>query len=115
LVFLNCAPFLWYSKKQNTRKTSSFGDEFVALHIAVELIEGLCYKLCMMEVSLDEPCTTFCDNETAIKNATVPEYMLKLKNNSIAYHRVREAVASNILRIGYIPSHQNLADMFTNP
>jgi len=41
LLFLNRAPILWYSKKQNTVETSTFGAEFVALRIAVEFIEGL--------------------------------------------------------------------------
>ncbi len=40
LIFLNRAPIKWYSKKQNTVETSTFGAEFVALQIAVELIEG---------------------------------------------------------------------------
>ena len=87
----------------------------MALRIAVELIEGLRYKLRMMGVPIDGSCTTFCDNETAVKNSTVPESTLRRKHNSIAYHRVREAVASNIIRIAHIPSHQNLADMFTKP
>jgi len=59
LLFLNRAPILWYSKKQNTVETSTFGAEFVALRIAVELIEGLRYKLRMMGVPIDGSCTTF--------------------------------------------------------
>jgi hypothetical protein len=115
LLFLNRAPILWYSKKQNTVETSTFGAEFVALRIAVELIEGLRYKLRMMGVPIDGSCTTICENETAVKNSTVPESTLRRKHNLIAYHRVREAVAPNIIRIAHIPSHQNLADMFTKP
>jgi len=115
LIFLNRAPILWYSKKQNTVETSTFGAEFVALRIAVELIEGIRYKLRMMGVPIEGSCTTFCDNETAVKNSTVPESMLRRKHNAIAYHRVREAVAANITRIAHIPSNQNLADMFTKP
>jgi hypothetical protein len=68
-----------------------------------------------MGIPIRTPCITFCDNETAIRNSTIPESMLKKKHNSIAYHRVREAVAADILRIGYIPSSDNLADMFTKP
>ena len=29
LVYLNCAPIYWYSKKQSTIETSSFGSEFI--------------------------------------------------------------------------------------
>jgi hypothetical protein len=114
IIFLNHAPIVWYSKKQNTVESSSFGSEFVALQIAVGLIILLSYKLRMMGIPIDTPCLTLCDNETSIRNSTIPESMLKKKHNSIAYHRVREAVAANILCIGYIPSNDNLADMLTN-
>jgi hypothetical protein len=58
---------------------------------------------------------TLCDNETAICNFTVPESTLKKKHNAIAYCCVREAVAADILQIGYINGKDNLADMFTKP
>jgi len=41
IIFLNRAPIMWYSKAQNTIESSTFGAEFVATKIAVELIEGL--------------------------------------------------------------------------
>jgi hypothetical protein len=66
IIFLNCAPITWYSKKQNTVESSTFGSEFVALRIATELIISLRYKLRMMGIPIHTPCITFCDNETAI-------------------------------------------------
>lgn len=41
LIFLNRAPILWFSKRQNTVETSTFGSEFVAMRIATELLQGL--------------------------------------------------------------------------
>lgn len=41
IVFLGNAPILWYSKRQNTIEPSTFGSEFVALKIALEMNEGL--------------------------------------------------------------------------
>ena len=38
ILFGNSAPLLWYSKRQNTVESSTFGSEFVALQIATELI-----------------------------------------------------------------------------
>ena len=55
LIYLNQAPITWYFKAQKTVETSTFGSEFVALRIAVELIEALRYKLRMMGVPLDGP------------------------------------------------------------
>jgi hypothetical protein len=62
LIFCNRAPILWFSKRQNTAETSTFGSEFNAAKIAVELIEGLCYKLWMFGIPLDGPANVYCDN-----------------------------------------------------
>ncbi len=47
IIFCNKAPIIWFSKRQNTVETSTFGSEFIAARIAVELIESLPYKLRM--------------------------------------------------------------------
>ena len=78
-IMVNSAPIVWYSKKQNTIETSTFGSEFVALCIATELVQGLCYKLRMMGVPLDGPTSMYCDNEYVRKNATIPESTLSTK------------------------------------
>jgi len=115
LVFLNRTPILWYSKAQNTVETSSFGSEFTAMRIAVELLESLRYKLRMFGIPLEGPVNTFCDNSSVVTNATQPVSTLKKKHNSIAYHRVREAIASKVLRIAWVQSGKNLAYMLTKP
>ena len=46
------------SKKQGSIETSSFGSEFMAMKTAVEMTEGLRYKLRMMGVPLDGPANT---------------------------------------------------------
>jgi hypothetical protein len=88
IIFCNRAPIIWFSKHQNTAETSSFGSELVAAYIAVELIEGLRYKLRMFGIPIKGPTNVFCDNQSVVTNATKPESTLKRKHNSIAYHRV---------------------------
>jgi hypothetical protein len=113
LIFCNRAPILWFSKRQNTVETSSFGSEFVALRIATELIEGLRYKLRMMGVPIDGPTNVFCDNQAVVINASIPESTLKKKHNSIAYHRCREAAAAGTIQVAKEPTATNIADAFT--
>ena len=113
LIFINRAPIIWYSKRQNTVETSTFGSEFVAMRIAVELTEALRYKLQMFGIPLDGPTNVFCDNEAVTKNATIPESTLKKKHNSIAYHRTREAVAAGTIRVTKEDGTTNLADVLT--
>ena len=115
IIFVNNSPILWYSKRQNTVEASTFGSEFIALRIAVEMIEGLRYKLRMMGIRIKGPCTVFCDSQAVVLNTTRPESQLKKKHCAIAYHRVREAIAARIIRIVKIDGTENLADILTKP
>ncbi len=115
LIYLNCAPIIWYSKAQSTIEASTFGSEFIAMRILVEMLEGLRYKLRMMGIPIDGSTNAFCDNKSVVTNSTVPTSTLKKKHNSIAYHRVREAVAAGTLKIAKVHTTENLADLLTKP
>ena len=53
IIFVQNAPIIWFSKRQNTVEAATFGSEFVALRICKELIVALRYKLRMFGVPLD--------------------------------------------------------------
>lgn len=113
LLYCNSAPIVWYSKKQNSTESSSFGAEFVALRIASELITSLRYKLRMFGILIEGPANVFCDNESVYKNATFAESQLRKKHLSICFHRVRETVASEIIFPHKVGTDSNLADLLT--
>ena len=113
LIFLNRAPIIWFSKKQNSIETSSFGSEFMALKTGFELLIGLRYKLRMMGIPLDGPAHVKVDNMSVVKNSSVPESTLKKKSNSIAYHFTRSCAAADIGRVSYESTETNIADMLT--
>jgi Reverse transcriptase (RNA-dependent DNA polymerase) len=113
IIYVNKAPIIWYSKRQNTVESSTFGSEYVALRQAIDLIEGLRYKLRMMGVELDESTSIYCDNEAVVRSTTAPESTLKKKHNAICYHRAREAQAAGHIRLGKILGTDNRADSFT--
>jgi hypothetical protein len=109
LIYVQNAPIIWFSKRQNTVESSSFGRESVALRAAKDMLVALRYKLRMFGVPIDGPANIFCDN----KNTTIPESMLAKKHNAINYHAVRVAVAAKIIRVGKEDGMTNLADLFT--
>ena len=113
IIFLGMAPIAWHSKKQGSIETSSFGSELSAMKTAVEMIEGLRYKLRMMGIPLDGKTFVKADNMSVIHNCSNPASQLKKKSNSIAYHYIRERCAAGVCGITYIPTQDNLADMFT--
>ena len=113
LIYVNNAPIVWYSKRQNTVETSSFGSEYVALRICTEMLESLRYKLRSFGVPIDGAADVFCDNKSVVTNSTIPSSVLNKRHNAICYHRVREAQAAGIIRVGWIKGEYNLADLFT--
>ena len=113
IIFVNGAPILWYSKRQATVETSTYGSEFTALRIAIEKVEGLRYKLRMMGLPLDGPANGLCDNEAVVLNSSIPSSTLKKKHNAVNYHKSRESIASGAVRLGKEPGDTNLADIAT--
>ena len=113
LIYVQNAPIIWFSKRQNTVESSSFGSEFVALRIAKDLLVALRYKLRMFGVPITGPANVFCDNNGVVKNASIPHSTLAKRHNAINYHAIREAVAAKIIRVGKEDGMTNLADLFT--
>ena len=88
---------------QNTVESSTFGSESIALRIGTELLEGLQYTLRMMGIPIHmDPTTVWVDNESVVKNTSVPEATLKKKHIAICYHLVIEAAATGIIKIYHI-------------
>ena len=116
LIFINSAPIIWYSKRQNTVETSTFGSEYVALRTAVDLIVALRYKLMMFGIPLvnnDGPANIYCDNKSVVTGASIPHSKLTKKHNAINWHRVRETAAAGIHRVAWEQTETNLADLLT--
>jgi hypothetical protein len=101
IIFVNGAPIRWYSKRQNTVESSTFGSEFVALKIAMELNIAMRYKIRMMGVPIVDPTNTFVDNTSVVTNVTTPESTLQKRHNAIAYHKCREEIAAGAARVAY--------------
>jgi hypothetical protein len=115
VVFLNRAPILWYSKRQNTVETSTFSAEFIALKVCLEAVEHLRFKLRCFGIPMPQgkPANVFCDNESVVKNTTNVESTLNKKHSSVAYHHCRWSVAAGVISLAHISTHSNLADCFT--
>ena len=88
LVYLNCTPIYWWSKKQNSVESLSFGSEFIAMKQCCEYVHGLRYKLRMMGISCDDPTFIYGDNQLVLVNTPVPDLTLKKKLQSITFHFV---------------------------
>ena len=114
VIFVNRAPIVWHSKKQNTVEASTFGSEFIAMKACIEGITYLRYKLRMFGIRLsEEPTHVMCDNESVVRNSAQVESTLNKKHNSIAYHYARWNVAAGIIQVSWLDGLLNIADAFT--
>ena len=113
VVYLNGAPIFWFSKKQSSLETSSFGSEFVAMRQCCEYLRGLRYKLRMMGIPVQNPCFIYGDNQSVLWNTSVPDSMIKKKTASVSYHFVREGVSADEWRTAYINTKDNPSDILT--
>ncbi|KAL7470557.1 hypothetical protein ACHAXS_010804 [Conticribra weissflogii] len=72
LIFVNNAPIITFSKKQNTVESSTFGSELVAMPIVRDLTVAIGIKQRMFGVPIDGPADFLCDNNGVEKNSSIP-------------------------------------------
>ena len=113
IIFMSMVPIYWYSKRQNSVETSTYSSEMVALQIVAEKIIDLRYKLRMFGIPIDGYANVFCDNKAVYKSTSIADSTLKKKHNSVAYHKIRECAAANILVVHKEETGSNLADILT--
>ena len=114
LLFLNKFPVDWYSKKQATVETATYGSEFVAARTATEMIMELRTTLRYLGVPVEGPTYLFGDNESVVNGASLPHARLHKRHTMLSFHRVREAIAAaRILVFAFIPGAENPADILS--
>jgi hypothetical protein len=113
IVYGNCALLIWFSKKQNTIETATFGSKLVALQICMESLIALQYKVRTFGVPIPEPAYVFCNNESVVNTTSHVEGCLNKKHLSICFHRIRETFAQSIRTLAKVAGEENIADLFT--
>ena len=92
LHIVNGTPTEWYSKRQATVETATYGSEFVATGTAVDQTVDLSYTLMYLGVPIRSKSFMFGDNKSVITRSTIPNSLLSKRHHISAYHRVRETL-----------------------
>ena len=111
--FVNKCPIDWYSKKQGTVETATFGSESSAARTATEQIIDLRTTLRYLGVPIRESSYLFGDNKTVVDSGSLPHAKLHKRHTMLSYHRVREAIASGMVKFYHIPGEINPADILS--
>ena len=109
---INQTPFDWYSKKQSTVETATYGSEFVAAHTATERIIDHRNTLRYLGVCIGRS-YMFGDNESVVNSSTIPNAKLHKRHTMLSFHQVRDAIASNTLSFYHIDGKLNPADILS--
>lgn len=113
LHLVNQTPFDWFSKKQPTVETATYGSEFVAARTATEQIMANRGSFRYLGVDIIGPTIMFGDNKSVVTSSTVPQSPLSKRHVALSYHRVREAIAGKLLQFHWIESDKNPADILS--
>ena len=113
LHFVNQTPIDWFSKKQPTVETATYGSEFVAAKQATQQIMGLRTFLRYLGVRVQGPTNLFGDNGSVVTSGSLPHSPLRKRHHALAYHYTREAVASSAVAFRFIPGDINPADILS--
>ena len=113
LHFVNKTPVDWYSKKQATVETATYGSEFDAAKTATEEIMDIRQTLRYLGAPIGSKSFLFGDNRSVITGATLPHSTLTKCHNILAFRRVREAIAAKIMAFYWIQAAYNLSDMLS--
>jgi hypothetical protein len=111
LHFINKTPIDWFSKKQTTVETATYGSEFVAARTCVEQAMDLRHTLRYLGVPIRGKSYIFGDNKTVVDSSMHPNAKLHKRHTMLSFHRVRQAIAHNICTMFHIDGKYNPADM----
>ena len=105
----------WSSKKQSVVSQSSTESEYRALALVVAELTWMYSLLRELGVELKFSSVIWCDNQGVVSLAANPLYHARTKHIEIGVHFVRDKVLQKILEIHFVPSIEQVADVFTKP
>ena len=104
----------WYSKKQHSVFTSTAEAEYIAAGRCCAQILWIRNQLNDYELVLNK-ISIFCDNTSAIAISNNPVQHSRTKHIDIRYHFIIEHVMNGTVVLLFVPSANQIADIFTKP
>ena len=103
----------WISKKQTSISLSTIEVEYIAATECCTQVEWMKQTLQDIKVVFEEPTIIHCDNTSAISLSKNPVHHSKLKHIPIKFHYLREQAPNKNIKLEYVSTQEQVADMFT--
>lgn len=112
VILVAGGPVIWSTKAQKSVALSSCEAEYYALVEVIKELLWLTQLLDEIKVAYDTP-VIYVDNQGAIALAHNPVHHQRSKHIDIRYHFIRDAISTGKVRVQYVGTDKNIADMFT--
>ncbi len=106
-------PVAWMSKRQSITAQSTAEAEYVAASSATSEVLYLRKLLSELGMPQMSATTLFEDNQPCIQIANNPGTSARTKHIALRYHAVRERVANGEVKLVYVPTEDQVADLLT--
>ena len=115
IFLLNATPVSWKTQLQRTVSASTCEAEIVALLEAAK--EAIHLRRLLKDLNQKQTAATliFCDNQPAIEVVKEPKEKGRTKHIDVKLKKIREWIGREKIRVEYVASKDNIADVFTKP
>ena len=113
VFILNGGAVTWSSRKQPIVALSTMESEYIAASDSSREAVWLRGLLTNLGISQSDPTVLRCDNESAINLAHNPLAHKGSKHIQVRYHFIREQVAGGTIKLEYVDTTKQLADVLT--
>jgi len=113
VIYCNGLPIAWRSKGQKSVTLSSTEAEYVAISEAVRELRFVYQVMKSLKIEVKLPIRLNVDNLGAIFLAKNKNASERTKHVDARHHYVRELIENNFLEVVFVPSEENIADIFT--
>lgn len=105
----------WSTRKQHTVSLSSTEAEYLAVTQASCELLWIHSILEDLKVPFDKPTIIYEDNTACIEIAKHPQDQKRMKHVDVKHHFIREKITNNQIKLNFIPSTEQIADILTKP
>ena len=114
-LFLGKRLVSWKRKKKNSISQSTAEVEYVA--VVVNYSNVVCFKQLLegMKIEIKDIVVIFCENTCEINISKNLVMHTKTKHIAIKYHFLRELVQDKEVRLEYVNTKEQIANIFTKP
>jgi hypothetical protein len=103
----------WIIKKQASTSLSTTEEEYIDVASYCTQVLWMKQTLEDLQIRYDDPIAINCDNTSAIRTSKNPVIHSKAKHIPIKYHFLIYHVTQKVVKIVYVDTKEQIADIFT--